>query len=81
MITVSITQGRILILQEVHEDDEKAMANFMAEKPQDRRTLAEIIMERINEKKTELQSHVSGILLTYYYSHESYKLYVSTALI
>jgi len=44
---------------EVDEGDEKAMASFMSEKPQDRRTLADIIMERINEKKTEIQSQVS----------------------
>ena len=43
------------------ENDEQAMANFMSEKPQDRRTLADIIMERINEKKTELQSQMSGM--------------------
>ena len=49
--------------QEVDENDEQAMANFMSEKPQDRRTLADIIMERINEKKTELQSQMSGIFL------------------
>lgn len=43
----------------VDEDDEEAMARFMSDKPQERRTLADIIMEKINEKKTEIQSHVS----------------------
>lgn len=47
------------------ENDEQAMANFMSEKPQDRRTLADIIMERINEKKTELQSQMSGLSIIF----------------
>lgn len=43
----------------VDEDDEKAMAAFMSHEPVERRTLADIIMDKINEKKTEIQSQMS----------------------
>jgi len=39
--------------------DEKILENFMSSEPQERRSLADIIMEKINEKKTEIQSQMS----------------------
>ncbi|XP_035693133.1 bystin-like [Branchiostoma floridae] len=44
---------------EVDEDDEKALALFMSANPPVRRTLADIIMEKITERKTELASQRS----------------------
>jgi len=44
---------------EIDEDDERALESFMSSHPMERRTLADIIMEKINEKKTEIQSQVS----------------------
>lgn len=44
---------------EINEEDEKALELFMSENPQPRRTLADIIMEKITEKQTELQSQFS----------------------
>ena len=48
------------ILQVVNEDDEKAMAMFMSKNPPARRTLADIIQEKLTEKQTEIQSQMSG---------------------
>lgn len=42
---------------EVDEDDEKALELFMNKNPAPRRTLADIIMEQIAEKHTELETH------------------------
>ncbi|XP_017785444.1 PREDICTED: bystin [Nicrophorus vespilloides] len=42
---------------EINEDDEKAMELFMSANPAPRRTLADIIMEKITEKHTELDTH------------------------
>lgn len=39
--------------------DERILQNFMSNEPRERRTLADIIMEKINEKKTEIQSQMS----------------------
>ncbi|KAF7269350.1 bystin [Rhynchophorus ferrugineus] len=44
---------------EVTEEDEKAMEMFMSKNPLPRRTLADIIMEKITEKQTELDTHFS----------------------
>lgn len=44
---------------EINEDDEKAMEMFMSKNPAPRRTLADIIMEKITEKQTELDTHFS----------------------
>merc|ERR1712048_965528 len=43
----------------IDENDERAMAAFMSQEPVERRTLADIIMEKINEKKTEIHSQMS----------------------
>ena len=43
-------------LQNVDPEDEKALAMFMNPNPAPRRTLADIIMEKITEKQTEVQS-------------------------
>lgn len=44
---------------EINEDDEKAMEKFMSKNPVPRRTLADIIMEKITEKQTELETQFS----------------------
>ena len=43
----------------IDKSDEKILENFMSTEPRERRTLADIIMEKINEKKTEIQSQIS----------------------
>lgn len=47
------------ILLEVNEEDEKAMRLFMATEEPQRRTLADIIMEKIRDKQTELSTKLS----------------------
>ena len=47
------------ILPEVNEEDEKAMRLFMATKEPQRKTLADIIMEKIRDKQTELSTKLS----------------------
>lgn len=47
-------------LQEVNEEDEKALTKFMSQNPPARRTLADIIQEKLTEKKTEIQSQMTG---------------------
>ncbi|KAF5295048.1 hypothetical protein FQR65_LT10601 [Abscondita terminalis] len=44
---------------EINEEDEDAIEKFMNKNPEPRRTLADIILEKINEKQTELQSKLS----------------------
>lgn len=44
---------------QINEEDEKAMEMFMSTNPLPRRTLADIIMEKITEKQTELETHFS----------------------
>lgn len=44
---------------EVDEDDERALEMFMNPNPQARRTLADIIMDKITEKHTELETKFS----------------------
>lgn len=44
---------------EVDEEDERALEMFMSHNPAPRRTLADIIMEKITEKQTELDTHFS----------------------
>jgi len=44
---------------EIDKNDEKILQNFMSTEPRERRTLADIIMEKISEKKTEIQSQIS----------------------
>lgn len=46
---------------EVDEEDEKALALFMNTNPLPRKTLADIIMEKITEKQTEIQSQFSEV--------------------
>nr|CAG4637754.1 EOG090X058P [Chydorus sphaericus] len=46
---------------EINEEDEKALAHFMNPNPVPRRTLADVIMEKITEKQTEIQSQYSEI--------------------
>lgn len=43
----------------VAEEDERALAQFMSHNPPARRTLADIIQEKITEKQTEIQSHMT----------------------
>jgi len=43
----------------IDKNDEKILENFMSNEPRERRTLADIIMEKITEKKTEIQSQMS----------------------
>ncbi len=43
----------------INEEEEKAMAVFMSNNQQERQTLADIIMEKLREKETELASHLS----------------------
>ena len=50
----------LFFFKEVDEDDEKALQMFMSTEPTKHRTLADIIMEKITEKKTEVQSQMSG---------------------
>lgn len=44
---------------QIDEDDEKAMEKFMSKNPAPRRTLADIIMEKITEKQTEVETQFS----------------------
>ncbi|KAK5646280.1 hypothetical protein RI129_004744 [Pyrocoelia pectoralis] len=46
---------------EITEDDEEAMKMFMNKNPSPRRTLADIIMEKIQEKEAELQSKMTDV--------------------
>lgn len=43
----------------VHEEDEKAMALFMSTEEQPRRTLAELIQEKIRDKETEIATQLT----------------------
>ena len=47
-------------LQEIDEADEKALEMFMNANPPAQRTLADIIMEKITEKQTEIHTQISG---------------------
>jgi len=44
------------LLQVVDEDDERALEAFMNPHPEPRRTLADLIMEKITEKGTEIKT-------------------------
>ncbi|XP_053382277.1 bystin-like isoform X2 [Mercenaria mercenaria] len=44
---------------EVAEEDEEALTKFMSHNPPARRTLADIIQEKLTEKKTEIQSQMT----------------------
>ncbi|XKL60272.1 hypothetical protein PGB90_001288 [Kerria lacca] len=46
-------------IPEVNEEDEKALELFMSSNPAPRLTLADIIMEKITEKQTEIRSELS----------------------
>lgn len=55
---------RVLIfdfLKEITEEDEKALEKFMSANPAPRLTLADIIMEKITEKQTEIHSKLSDV--------------------
>ena len=43
----------------MENDDEKALELFMSANPPARRTLADIIQEKITEKQTEIASQIS----------------------
>lgn len=43
----------------INENDERTMEMFMSKNPLPKRTLADIIMEKITEKQTELETHFS----------------------
>ena len=49
-------------MQEVDEEDEEAFETFMSKDTPARRTLADVIMEKIRDKKTEIESQMSGML-------------------
>ena len=42
------------------EEDEQEFEKFMSKDAPVRRTLADVIMEKIQEKKTEIESQMSG---------------------
>lgn len=44
---------------EINEDDQKAFDLFMSNKSQAKRTIADLIMEKLTEKKTEIQTQMS----------------------
>lgn len=46
-------------IKHVDEEDEKALEMFMSKEPPQRQTLADIIMEKIKDKKTEIESQMS----------------------
>lgn len=46
----------VIFLKEINADDEKALEMFMSKKPEVRLTLADMIMEKITEKQTEIQT-------------------------
>lgn len=58
--TESFTISLSFVAQEVDEEDEKALTKFMSHNPPARRTLADIIQEKLTEKKTEIQSQMTG---------------------
>ena len=45
--------------KKINEDDQKAFDMFMSNKSQARRTIADIILEKLTEKKTELQTQMT----------------------
>ena len=47
-------------LPPVDPEDEKTMEQFMSGLPGQRRTLADIIQEKLTEKRTEIESQLSG---------------------
>lgn len=44
---------------EINEEDEEALRMFMSSKPERTRTLADIIMDKITDKHTELETQFS----------------------
>lgn len=48
----------------VSEEDERAMAQFMSREQEPRRTLADIILEKIRDKRTEITSQMSETTAT-----------------
>ena len=63
-----------LFYQQIDAEDEKTLETFMSSQPTERKTLADIIMEKINEKKTEIRSQISGRLHLYFCSFYSFLL-------
>ena len=47
--------------QEINEEDEKALEKFMNKNPEPRKTLADIITEKLTEKKTEIKTQFSDL--------------------
>ena len=50
------------LYQEIAEEDERALEHFMAKDAPARRTLGDIIMEKLTEKQTEVASQMTGTL-------------------
>ncbi len=48
------------VFQEVDAEDERALEMFLSRAPPTRRTLADIIQEKITEKQTEIHSQLDG---------------------
>lgn len=46
---------------EINEEDEEALRMFMSARPEKTRTLADIIMDKITDKHTELQTQFSDV--------------------
>lgn len=44
----------------INPEDEEQISQFMSNDPSKRRTLADIIQEKLTEKRTEIQSQMSG---------------------
>ena len=57
---LNIILATLSIRQEVDEEDEKAFETFMSKEAPVWRTLADVIMEKIQDKKTEIESQMSG---------------------
>lgn len=49
----------LIIVQEINEEDEKALEKFMSSNPAPRICLADVIMDKITEKHTEIASILS----------------------
>ena len=47
-------------LQDIAAEDEAALAQFMPKEAPARITLADVIMSKIKDQETEIESHMSG---------------------
>jgi len=48
-----------VIFKEIDQDDEKAMARFMSKTAEPGKRLGDILMEKVTEKRTEIESQMS----------------------